>query len=239
MSYAKAETGDTNQPNLITDRLECQSFLDSGRIEGAIRIALVSDLDDVVWKPEPIVVDPPDGQEDVTLLLEYLGDRYNSTLTRPTLPTGEIVLTRADFQALFANPIPGPSGDRIGLPTRPNDDFYDDDGNVIQSAVNELRQFLTDNDLGSGGCSRDMMFMWSQLPEYYFPDFFLSGFCRNGTCAIPEEAGHRCTPDTGSVEYVGGLRWDCCYNLVDGWYLRKCGWRDVEIPIVRNCLCSC
>ena len=225
-------------PYVITDQLRCQTYRDPNVFEQPLRIRLVADRDDVVWKPEDIKVFHPAGQIDVKLLLRFLGDRYNESLTRPVQPAS-VFVSRSAFASIFTDPLPE-FNDSVPLPVSPNPEFYDRaTGQPIPGVIENLKQWFRDNGLGTAGCNQRTMFMWSKLPAFYFPDFFLSGFCTNDTCGVPEEAGHSCTPDTVNVVLVGALRWDCCFNLVDGWYLRECGWRDVEIPIVRGCRCSC
>ena len=235
-----ARTSQTGRvyPYTIKDQLKCQLYLDPNTFERPVRVRLVPDRDDVIWKPEDIQVFHPAGQIDTQLLLNFLGDRYNDSLTRPVQPS-PVFVSRSAFASIFTAPLPE-FDDRVALPVTPNDNFFDPGtGALIPGVLDSLKDWFRSAGLGTGGCNDNTMFMWSKLPDFYFPDFFLSGFCTNDTCGVPEEAGHTCTPDTANIVYVGALRWDCCFNLVDGWYLRECGWRDVDIPIIRGCRCSC
>lgn len=84
-------------------------------------------------------------------------------------------------------------------------------------------------------------FEWTELPRKFYPRYYVTGICPDETtqCSVPADTGQRCLPRPDLPYYLDALMWDCCYNLIDSWWSRECGWRRVRIPTIQYCSCSC
>ena len=183
---------------------------------------------DEVWLPESIAVDPPRGIIHYQLLeeeyMKLYGMGFNSSLSAVVIPPGEMgaipyKLSRTPNAAPLFDP-------RFEVPG-------------FETFVDNAAEFARLN--GLGRCDDEIEFTWVKLPDYYYPPFVLSGRCTSTTpsCAFPPDAGYKCTPDTEDMQFVDVLRWDCCYVMIDRWWMRRCGWRHVRVPTIIHCTCDC
>jgi hypothetical protein len=92
------------------------------------------------------------------------------------------------------------------------------------------------------GCSLEGR--WVALSNNFFPHHIFTGTCApvsGNTCGLGGEVA--CHPDLSiNPRLESALTWDCCYvhsPFRDPGYTLECGWRRVNIPIVRGCRCGC
>lgn len=193
-----------------------------------IRIA-PNDLDKA-WLPEPIAVDPPRGNIHYhELEQEYMdlyGIPFNSSLTTVVIPPDE--MGGIEYKLSRTTDLDPPFNPEL-----------DRSSPFFAPFIQSVEMFAEQNRLGR--CDEDIEFMWVKLPNFYFPPFVLTGRCSSSTrsCAFPPDAGYKCTPNTENIQLVDVLRWDCCYVMIDRWWMRRCGWRHVQVPTIIHCNCKC
>ena len=192
-------------------------------------VPLVPNEPDQFWLPQKIAVLPPRGivyyKELEDIYMDLYGISINSNLTTVVPPEDRSVpFARTPRRPILVDP---------NQRERLISDF------PIEVTAEEAAQMLaTANMLAR--CDENMMFEWVKLPDYYYPPYALAGRCSDAQrCAIPASAGFRCAPDTQNVQLVDILRWDCCYAMIDKWWMRRCGWRHVQFPTIIHCTCKC
>ena len=173
-------------------------------------IPIVPNAPDQFWHPEPVLQVPPTGDINYQALEEQYTKLYGVSFNS----TLTAVVPPANVQY---------SRETI-MPTPPIEQFKQD----LISLNNLLR------------CDLDIVLEWMKLPEYYYPPYVVAGRCSGSQrCGYPPDAGYRCLPDTVNTLLVDVIRWECCYVLIDRWWMRHCGWRHVQIQSIIHCSCSC
>ena len=189
-------------------------------------IPIVANAPDQFWPPESISVRPPTGsiyyKELEEQYMDLYGVSFNSTFTA-VVPPPDIQFTREPIMS--EQLIDGE------LINRTTDDLTRTYGQVAQELV-RLNNLLR--------CDLDIVLEWMKLPDYYYPPYVVAGRCVSPQpCGYPPDAGYRCQPDTRNTLLVDVIRWDCCYVMIDRWWMRHCGWRHVQIESIIHCSCRC
>lgn len=213
-------------PFTLNNLVACGKDADDGKPSVVPTIPIVPTDLDKFWLPRRINVDPPRGNVDYKMLEDEYVKRYgmsfNSSLSAVVVPPGEDGVISYKLSRTIKRPalVRGPNAN---------------DPNFFNSSI------IFANLNGLGICDSEIVFEWVQLPEYYFPGYVLTGRCTSTTpsCAFPPDTGKRCAPDAEDTQLVDVLSWDCCYALVDKWWIRRCGWRHVRVPTIIHCACKC
>lgn len=193
-------------------------------------ISPVPSAPDQFWRPPPIFVKGPIGhifykrlEEEYTKLY---GVPFNSTLTTFD-PQSDVQYSRE------------PISTELLIDSRLANRNVTNPDAIITTYGDAARELVRLNNLLN--CDMDMVLGWMKLPEYYHPPYIVSGRCVTPpqTCGYPPDAGYKCQPDTVNTLLVDVIRWDCCYVMIDRWWMRHCGWRHVKVHSIIHCSCSC
>ena len=215
-------------PFILNNLVACGKDADDDKPSVVPTIPIAPTDLDKFWLPQSIAVDPPRGNINYQLLeAEYMkryGIPFNSSLSAVVIPPGEE--GSIDYK-LTRRPVP--------VVLYPDSPPINQDPDLQAQAT----EFARLNNLGR--CDETITFEWVRLPDYYFPPFALTGRCVPATpsCAFPPDAGYQCSPNVRDTQLLDVLRWDCCYALVDKWWMRRCGWRHVRVPTIIHCACEC
>lgn len=197
--------------------------------QGTPTLPLVPGPNDEVWLPPEISFRAPPGTIDVVWL-------------RPLLP--ELNMTDTQFET--SPPPSTPTGNPVGSGQFP----------PVDTTMRTRTQL--DNIPGFTETERDIIINWwdrisfpscddamnvvAELPDYYWPKFFVSGRCSGNPCSLPR--GQSCLPSSRNTVLVPVVRWDCCWDYgnsddsENSWQW-ACGWRRVNVQVVTQCYCAC
>lgn len=187
-------------------------------------LRLQPNISSVIWKPLGSRYTVPYGTPSTEVLLNFLGDDFDSDYTSINLPppdTPEIRVSRtlSDSDVL------------------PLDEFFTDtDNNTVQT----VQEWAFNPNRNLGRCTLDSD--WVKLDRSFFPRWYAGVFCNGRDCSAPR--GLNCHPDISEdnpPSTVVVLNWDCCHSFIpyQNRFLFQCGWRKVKIPIISFCTCGC
>lgn len=187
-------------------------------------IPIVPNAPDQFWRPESVSEIPPTGHIEYKYLEEqYMnlyGVSFNSTFTA-VVPPDDVQYSREPIMS---------------------EQLIDED--LLNRTVDGTTYGQVARDLvGLNNllrCDLDIVLEWMKLPEYYYPPYVVAGRCvMPQPCGYPPDAGYLCLPDTVNTLLVDVIRWECCYVMIDRWWMRHCGWRHVKVESIIHCACSC
>ena len=204
-------------------------------------LGLVPRRNDEVWLPPEIPFAAPSGTIDVVWLRQLLPEFNNG-----------------DYNTIQFERPPRPGDPPIGDPERVIEEGDQGSATPIPSleeregAINQTIEQLN-NIPGFSQGERDVIRDWwdrisfpscddatyevTELPDYYYPKYFVGGRCSGNDCSLPR--GQNCLPSTRETVLLPVVRWDCCWDYEGAVWQWACGWRRVNIQIVTQCFCAC